>query len=170
MTQKIGINVTIPPTVVLEDGIEIGDNTIIEAMCHLSSGCKIGNNCKIHRNVFIDTNVIIGNNVKIQNNNSIYEGVTLDDGVFVGTNVSFTNDRYPRSINPDGSLKSGKDWVRENTHVCYGASIGSGATIVCGITIGRGAMVGAGAVVTQSISEFTLVYGNPATPKRKINL
>lgn len=170
MGQKIGVNVSIHPTVVLEDDIEVGDNTVIEAMCHLSSGCKIGNNCKIHRNVFIDSNVCIGNNVKIQNNNSIYEGVTLEDGVFVGTNVSFTNDRYPRSINPDGILKTGKDWVREDTYVCYGASIGSGATVVCGLTIGRGAMVGAGAVVTKSVSEYTLVYGNPAIPHKKIKL
>lgn len=170
MEHKIGINVTIHPTAILEDQIEIGDNTIIEAMSHLSSGCKIGKNCRIHRNVFIDHNVQIGNNVKIQHNNSIYEGVTLEDGVFIGTNVSFTNDKYPRSINPDGTLKTGKDWTRVNTLISYGASIGSGATIVCGVTIGRAAMIGAGSVVTKSIADFTLAYGNPATPQKTINL
>ncbi len=155
-------NVVVDETAVIEEGVVIGENTVIEAYCHLSSGCIIGSNCKIHRNVFIDNNVTIGSCVKIQNNTSIYQGVTLEEGVFVGTNVSFTNDKYPRAINPDGTLKSSKDWVQEDTVVEYGAAIGSGATVLCGITIGREAMVGAGAVVVRSVPEKALVCGNPA--------
>lgn len=155
-------NVVIDDTAVIEDGVIIGENTVIEAYCHLSSGCIIGSNCKIHRNVFVDTNVTIGNCVKIQNNNSIYQGVTLNDGVFVGTNVSFTNDKYPRAINADGTLKTSKDWVQEDTVVDYGAAIGSGATILCGLSIGKEAMVAAGAVVVRSVPDKALVCGNPA--------
>lgn len=163
-------SVIIHETAIIDENVSIGNNTVIEAYCHLSSGCTIGRNCKIHRNVFIDNNVRIGNNVKIQNNNSIYEGVCLEEGAFIGTNVSFTNDKYPRSINKDGSLKTSQDWERQETLVEYGASIGSGATILCGITIGRESMVGAGAVVVHSVKANTLVCGNPAEVIKKINI
>ena len=104
----------------------------------------------------------IGNNVKIQNNNSIYEGVTLEDGVFVGTNVSFINDRYPRSIMRDGRIVVPSDWKLEKTRICYGASIGAGAVIMCGITIGKFAMVAAGSVVLKDVPDYAMVAGNPA--------
>jgi len=159
----LGKNVTI------EENVTIGKNVLIEDNCYICSGAKIGDNCKIHRNVFIDYNVEIGNNVKIQNNNSIYHGVVLEDGTFVGTNVSFTNDKFPRSINPDGSIKTGSDWVLIPTIVKYGASIGSGATIVCGNEIGSWAMVAAGAVVTRTVEPYTLVAGCPAKEIRKIS-
>jgi len=73
-----------------------------------------------------------------------------------------TNDRIPRAINPDGSLKSTKDWKISSTLVKYGASIGANATILPGITIGKFAMVGAGSVVTKDVPDYTLVFGNPA--------
>ena len=155
MGQKIGVNVSIHPTVVLEDDIEVGDNTVIEAMCHLSSGCKIGNNCKIHRNVFIDSNVCIGNNVKIQNNVSVYTGVVCEDDVFLGPSCVFTNVLNPRSAIPR------KDQYRK-TLVRRGATIGANATIVCGHTIGEYALIGAGAVVTKDVPPYALVVGNPS--------
>lgn len=115
----------------IEEGTYIGDNT------------KIGNDCRIHRNVFIDKNVKIGNLVKIQNNNSIYEGENLEDGVFVGTIVTFINDRHPRAILKNGNQVGRDDWTMGKIHVCYGASIGAGSVIMCGkdgkeLTIGNG--------------------------------
>jgi acetyltransferase-like isoleucine patch superfamily enzyme len=92
----------------------------------------------------------------------VYHGVTLEDGVFCGPHCVFTNDKQPRSINPDGSLKSMADWTVSRTLVKMGAAIGAHATIVCGTTIGRWAMVGAGAVVTRDVPDYALVYGNPA--------
>lgn len=153
---------------IIEEDVNIGEGTIIEAYSHLSRGCRVGADCKIHRNVFIDQNVTIGNCVKIQNNNSIYNGITLEDGVFIATNVSFINDRYPRSINEDGSLKTYLDWKREDTIVRRGASIGAGAVIMCGVEIGEWAMIGAGSVVTKDVPPYTLVYGNPAINIKKI--
>ncbi len=141
---------------------KIGTGCLIENYSTISDECEIGNYCKIHRNVFIDNGVKIGNYVKIQNNNSIYHGVTLEDGVFVGTNVCFTNDRYPRSINKDGTPVTSKDWTLEYTHVGKGASIGAGAVIRCGITIGEWAMIGCGAVVTKDVPAGAVVAGNPA--------
>lgn len=150
LKEHVGKNVTIGPNTLIEEGSYVGDNT------------QIGDYCKIHRNVFIDKNVKIGNLVKIQNNNSIYEGVTLEDGVFVGTNVSFINDRYPRSITKDGRQVVPTDWKLEETRVCYGASIGAGAVIMCGVTIGEWAMVGAGSVVLHDVPARATVVGNPA--------
>lgn len=142
--------------------VSIGPNTLIEEGSFVDDGAKIGDYCRIHRNVYIGKNVNIGDNVKIQNNNSIYEGVTLEDGVFVGTNVSFINDRYPRAIMRDGRQVVSNDWEMKKTHVCYGASIGAGSVIMCGVTIGRWAMVAAGSVVLEDVPEAAMVAGNPA--------
>ena len=142
--------------------ISIGPNTLIEEGCYVDDGAKIGDYCRIHRNVYIGKNVSVGDNGKIQNNNSIYEGVTLEDGVFIGTNVSFINDRYPRAITRDGRQIVPSDWKLEETRVCYGASIGAGSVIMCGVTIGKWALVAAGSVVLEDVPEGAMVAGNPA--------
>lgn len=152
-------------TAVIEPGCLLGNNVLIEDFTRLLSGCVVGDNCKIHRHVFIDNDVKIGNWVKIQNNNDIYHGVTIEDGVFIGPNVTFTNDKHPRSITSDGKLKSLSDWEVAQTEVGYGASLGGGSVIVCGVKIGRWAMVGAGAVVVKDVPSYALVYGNPAVIK-----
>ncbi len=122
----------------------------------------IGRNCILSKGVYIDCDVQIGNNVKIQNGISIYHGVTIEDGVFCGPHCVFTNDKQPRAVNPDGTLKNVSDWTVAPTLVRTGASIGAHATIVCGVTIGRWAMVGAGAVVTRDVLDYGMVFGNPA--------
>jgi acetyltransferase-like isoleucine patch superfamily enzyme len=141
---------------------KIGEGTKIWQHCQVREHAEIGKNCIISKGVYIDAGVRIGNNVKIQNGISVYHGVTLEDGVFCGPHCVFTNDKRPRSINPDGSLKTGEDWQLSETLVKKGASIGAHATIVCGVTIGEWAMIGAGAVVTKSVPDYGLVIGNPA--------
>jgi UDP-2-acetamido-3-amino-2,3-dideoxy-glucuronate N-acetyltransferase len=140
----------------------IGVGTKIWQHCQVREEAIIGQNCILSKGVYIDSSVHIGDNVKIQNGISIYHGVTLENGVFCGPHCIFTNDRQPRAINPDGTLKSADDWVVSQTLVKTGASIGAHATIVCGVTIGRWAMIGAGAVVTRDVPDYGLVYGNPA--------
>src|SRR5258708_5391848 len=124
---------------------EIGEGTKIWQIAQIREGAKIGEECILGRGVYIDAHVIIGNRVKVQNYVSIYEGVTIEDGVFVGPHVVFTNDKLPRAVNPDGTLKSATDWTITPTIIREGAALGANSTIVCGITIGRWAMVGAGA-------------------------
>lgn len=141
---------------------QIGAGTKIWQHCQVREEAVIGENCILSKGVYVDFGVKIGNNVKIQNGISVYHGVTLEDGVFCGPHCVFTNDKQPRSVNPDGSLKSGDDWVLSETLVRKGASIGAHATIVCGVTIGSWAMVGAGSVVTRDVPDYGLVYGNPA--------
>ncbi len=140
----------------------IGEGTKIWQHCQVREKAVIGRNCILSKGVYIDFGVHIGDNVKIQNGISVYHGVTLEDGVFCGPHCVFTNDRQPRAINPDGSLKSADDWSLSQTLVRTGASIGAHATLVCGVTIGKWAMIGAGAVVTRDVPEYGLVYGNPA--------
>ena len=154
--------VRIHPTAEVSPNAEIGSGTSIWHQAQIREGARIGVNCTLSKGVYVDSGVIIGDNVKVQNYVSVYHGVTIEDGVFCGPHCVFTNDKAPRAINQDGSLKSGDDWTISQTVVRRGASIGANATIVCGITIGRWAMIGAGAVVTRDVPDYGLVLGNPA--------
>jgi len=130
-------------------------------------GCEIGDNCKIGALVEIRKDVKIGKNCKIQAFAFIPEKVIIEDGVFIGPHVCFTNDKYPKAINPNGSLREADDWEATPTLVKKGANIGANATILCGVTIGEFATVGAGAVVTKDVPPRTTVVGNPARILRK---
>jgi UDP-2-acetamido-3-amino-2,3-dideoxy-glucuronate N-acetyltransferase len=152
----------IHPTSVVASSAVIGDGTQIWLHCQIRDDVRIGDDCILGKNIYIDTGVQIGSRVKIQNNVSLYAGVTIEDGVFLGPHVCFTNDRVPRAVNPDGSLKGLTDWHIDETRVQTGAAIGANTTIVCGVTIGAWAMVGSGSVVTRDIPAYALVYGNPA--------
>jgi acetyltransferase-like isoleucine patch superfamily enzyme len=125
-------------------------------------GCEIGDNSKIGSFVEIQKNAKIGRNVKVSTHTFICEGVTIEDDVFVGHNVSFINDKYPQSTNPEGTLQTEKDWKVVPTLVKRGASIGTSTTILCGVTIGENAIIGAGSVVTKDVPPNTLVAGVPA--------
>lgn len=130
-------------------------------------GCTIGSGTKIHPFVVIQQGVRIGKNCKIEPFVFIPEGVTIEDGVFIGPHVCFTNDRYPKAVNPDGSRKGKADWKLETTVVKRGASIGAGSIILPGVTIGKGAIIGAGSVVTKNIPAGVTAIGNPARLRKK---
>ena len=149
-------------TATVSDSATIGNNCKIWHFSHIRDGAVLGDDCIVGDFVYIDKNVKIGSKVKIQNSCLIYHGVEIEDGVFVGPGVVFTNDRYPRAINPKGELATDEDWEVSKTKVCYGASIGANCTILPGITVGKYALIGAGSVVTKDVPEFTLVVGNPA--------
>jgi acetyltransferase-like isoleucine patch superfamily enzyme len=125
-------------------------------------GCSIDDGSKVGAFVEIQKGSTIGKNCKISSHTFICEGVHIEDNVFVGHNVTFINDRFPRATNADGSLQTEADWHVEDTRVCKGASIGSSVTILCGVTIGENAIVGAGSVVTKNVAPNTIVAGNPA--------
>ena len=149
MTQKISSDVRLGKDVVIRDftnlyGCEIGDESMVGPFVEIQSGVTIGKRCKIQSHSFLCS------------------GVTLEDGVFIGHGVMFTNDKSPRALKDDGSLKTADDWECTPTLVKKNASIGSNATILPGVTIGEGAMVGAGAVVTKDVPAGATVVGNPA--------
>lgn len=152
----------IHPTAIVEPGARIGANTRIWHYAHIRSGAVIGDNCNLGLGVFVDSGAVIGNDVKLQNRVSVYRGVTLEDGTFVGPHATFTNDKYPRSITPDGSPISEEDWQPLTTLVKYGASIGASATILGGVSIGRWAMVAASALVREDVPDHGMVAGVPA--------
>ncbi len=126
------------------------------------TGAVVGAGTIIGKGAYIGADVHVGANCKIQNYSCVYEGTTLEDGVFVGPEVVFTNDRFPRAINPDGTIKSASDWDCEGATVGFGAAIGSRSVILPGIRVGRWALIGAGSVVTKDIPDHALVVGNPA--------
>jgi acetyltransferase-like isoleucine patch superfamily enzyme len=125
-------------------------------------GCEIGDEVKVGTFVEIQKGAKVGNRCKISSHSFICEGVVLEDEVFIGHNVTFINDRYPRATNGGGQLQTEADWQCIPTRVKRGASIGSGATLLCGITIGERAVVGAGSVVTKDVPPGAVVAGNPA--------
>jgi UDP-2-acetamido-3-amino-2,3-dideoxy-glucuronate N-acetyltransferase len=155
-------DIYIHPTADVSPRATLGPGTKVWHQAQVREGAVLGRNCILGKGAYVDFDVQIGDNVKIQNRASVYHGVTLENGVFVGPHAIFTNDKMPRAINPDGSLKSDDDWELGHILVKEGASIGAGAIIVTGVTIGRFAMVGAGAVVTKDVPDYGLVYGNPA--------
>lgn len=137
---------------------KIGEHTRIWQFCVIFPDAEIGENCNICANVLIENKVLIGNNVTIKSGVQLYDGTSIEDNVFIGPNVTFTNDKVPRSrINDPSKLK--------NTLVKKGASIGGNTTILPGIEIGEFAFIGAGSVVTKNIQRNTLWYGTPFKQK-----
>lgn len=124
--------------------------------------CSIDDNSKVGAFVEIQKGVTIGKNCKISSHSFICEGVHIADNVFIGHNVTFINDKFPRATNEDGSIQTDTDWACIETNIAEGASIGSSVTILCGITVGKRAIVGAGSVVTKDVPERAIVAGNPA--------
>jgi UDP-2-acetamido-3-amino-2,3-dideoxy-glucuronate N-acetyltransferase len=151
----------ISPDVKLGQGVKVYDFVNLY-------GCQIDDNTKVGTFVEIQKGAKIGKNCKISSHTFICEGVTVEDDVFVGHNVSFINDKYPRSTTGGGQMQTEADWKVVTTLVKKGASIGTSTTVLCGVTIGENAIVGAGSVVTKDVPANTVVAGVPARVIRKV--
>ncbi len=154
--------VRIHATADVSDKANIGAGTSIWHQCQIREDVQIGQGCILGKGVYVDFGVCLGDNVKVQNYVSIYHGVEIEDGVFVGPHVCFTNDNFPRAVNPNGSLKSATDWDLGRVLIKRGAALGANSTILPKVVVGAWAMVGAGAVVTKDVPDYGLVVGNPA--------
>ncbi len=136
-------------------------STKVWQFCVILPNAQVGENCNICSHCMIENDVRIGNNVTIKNGVQIWDGMTIEDEVFIGANVTFTNDKYPRSKEPFDLLP---------ITIKKGASIGAGAVVLGGVTIGEKAMIGVGSVVTHDVPDGELWYGNPARFVRKIEI
>lgn len=148
--------------------VVLGKDVKIHAFVNLY-GCCIGDNTSIGAFVEIQKRAKVGKNCKISSHTFICEGVTIQDNVFIGHNVTFINDKYPKATNPEGNLQTEEDWSVAPTLIEEGASIGSSVSILCGVTIGTGVMLGAGSIVTKDIPPGEVWAGNPARFMRKVN-
>ena len=140
----------------------IGDGTRIWHLAQVREGAVLGENCIVGRGAYVGPGVQIGDNCKLQNHALVYEPAVLEAGVFVGPAVVFTNDYFPRAVDPQGRLKTADDWESVGVVCREGASIGARAVCVAPVTIGRWALVAAGSVVTKDVPDFALVAGVPA--------
>jgi acetyltransferase-like isoleucine patch superfamily enzyme len=147
--------------------VKLGEGVKLAQFVNLY-GCEIGDGTKLGTFVEIQKNARVGARCKVSSHTFICEGVTIEDNVFIGHNVAFINDTYPRAATEDGALQTEKDWKVEKTLVKKGATIGSGATILANLTIGENAIVGAGSVVTRDVPADTIVAGNPARVLRRV--
>jgi len=138
---------------------EIGAGTRIWQYCVVFAGAKIGKSCNVCAQVLIESDVVIGDNVTVKSGVQLWDGLRIEDNVFIGPNVTFANDIFPRSRESFQLLE---------TVVKAGASVGANATILPGITIGEKAMVGAGSVVTKDVPAGSVVLGNPARIVREL--
>jgi acetyltransferase-like isoleucine patch superfamily enzyme len=153
--------------VCISGDVKLGKDVKLSKFINLY-GCCIGDNTKIGAFVEIQKNSLIGKNCKISSHTFICEGVTIEDNVFIGHNVAFINDSFPRATTKDGNLQTQADWKVEPILVKKGASIGSGSTILSNVVIGENALVGAGSVVTKNVPPDTIAAGNPAKILRKV--
>ena len=140
----------------------LGEGSAVWHLAQVREKAVLGKNCIVGRGAYVGTGVTMGDNCKLQNYALVYEPAVLGHGVFVGPAVVFTNDHYPRSVDPEGQLKRGDDWEPVGVTVRDGASIGARAVCVAPVTIGRWAMVAAGAVVVKDVPDYALVAGVPA--------
>ena len=152
---------------IIAPDVKLGKNVKLFSFVNLY-GCEIGDNTKIGAYVEIQKNAVVGQNCKISSHTFICEGVHIEDYVFIGHNVTFINDLYPRAVNSEGKMQSDEDWKVIPTFIKKGASIGSSSTILAGVTIGEKAIIGAGAVVTKDVPPSSIATGNPAKVLRKI--
>jgi UDP-2-acetamido-3-amino-2,3-dideoxy-glucuronate N-acetyltransferase len=156
------VNVRILPTADVDERAQLGDGTVVWHLAQIREEAQLGERCVIGRGAYIGTGVQLGDDVKVQNYALVYEPATVEDGAFIGPAVVLTNDRYPRSVAPDGSQKRGDDWEATGVTIGRGAAVGARSVVVSGVTIGAWSMVAAGAVVTRDVPPYALVAGVPA--------
>jgi UDP-2-acetamido-3-amino-2,3-dideoxy-glucuronate N-acetyltransferase len=157
--------VTIHASAEVSDDAEVGPGTRIWSHVQVREGAVIGGQCILGSGTYVDLKVRIGDRCKLQNGVFVFHGFNLEDGVFLGPGVMLLNDKNPRAINLDGSLKSSSDWTVTEAVVRHGAAVGGGAVVLPGVSVGRFAMVGAGSVVTRDVPDHAIVFGNPARLK-----
>lgn len=154
--------VRIHPSAEVSPLATIGEGTSIWHQAQVRERARIGRNCIIGKGVYVDFDVTIGDNCKLQNGVYVYHPAILEDGVFLGPGVILTNDKYPRAVNPDMTLKTDDDWEVSAVRVGQGTAVGAGSILLPGVTIGCWAMIGAGALVTKDLPDHGLAVGNPA--------
>lgn len=152
----------IDPNALVSPGADVADDATVWAFTQVRENAVIGPGSSIGSHSYIDAGVLIGANCKVQSGALLFQGAVIEDGVFVGPGAVITNDRFPRAVSPDGTLKGGSDWLLETTTVRHGASLGARSLLLAGITVGEFATLAAGAVAVRDVPPHALVAGVPA--------
>ena len=142
----------VAPTADVDPRAALGPGTRVWHLAQVREDAVVGADCIVGRGAYLGPGVRVGDRCKIQNYALVYEPAVLEDGVFIGPAVVFTNDHYPRAVNPDGTRKSGDDWHPVGVTVRTGASVGARSVCIAPVTIGAWALIAAGSVVTADVS------------------
>lgn len=152
----------IAPNADIDERARVAESARVWHLAQVREDAVVGENCIIGRGAYVDAGVLLGDNCKIQNNALVYAPAVLEDGVFVGPAAVFTNETFPRAINPDGTLKAASDWESVGVTVRRGAAVGARAVVLGGVEVGEWALVAAGSVVTRDVPPHALMVGMPA--------
>lgn len=147
---------------IIDSSVRIGRGTVIWDRTKIRENAEIGEDCSLGIGVYVGPGVIVGSQVLIQNGAQIYEPAKIEQQAFIGPNVVLTNDRLPRAVDKDGNRQTESSWQKLGVNIGQGASIGANSVCIGPISIGDWSMIGAGSVVTKSIPNFALYFGNPA--------
>jgi acetyltransferase-like isoleucine patch superfamily enzyme len=150
---EIGAGTIVRDGVVLGTGTRIGDRVLIGHHCVLRRRVHVGNDSVLSHLISVQHDVTIGARVRISSLTHITGGTLIEDEVVIGAGVATVDDNAMEWPSP-----------RELRGPIFrrGCKVGSGATILGGVEIGANTLIGAGSVVTRSMPEGVIAFGNPA--------
>ena len=175
-TSKISSSAKIAATAIIEDGVEIGDNTSISDFVIIRSGTKLGANNKIYPNVIIgedpqdksyngeNSKVIIGDN------NIFREFVTIHKGTGEEGKTLIGNDNFLMvNVHVAHDCKLGNNITIANNVALGGhveiedcVNIGGNSSIHQNCRVGAYAMLGGQSAINADILPFFIYFGCPS--------
>jgi len=150
---EIGDGTIVREFVVLCSGVRIGRRVLVGHHCVLRRQTTIGDDSVLSHLVSVQHVVSIGKFVRVSSLTHLTGGCVLEDRVQIGAGVATIDDNMMEWPNPT-ELRA--PVFRE------GCRIGSGSSILSGVEIGRNTIIGAGSVVTRSMPDNVVAFGNPA--------
>ena len=153
---RLGRDVTIEPNVVFGPGVEVADDVLIHAFCHiegarLASGASVGPFARLRPGAVLEEGAKVGNFVEMKQatlgpgakaNHLTYLGdATVGAGANIGAGTI--------TCNYDGYFK-------HRTEIGPRAFIGSNSALIAPVRIGADAIVAAGSAVSRDVADGEL--------------